>query len=104
MRGAAHGDDLADGEVEVGRRVLDHRRHGTGQLPHRQRPGVASVDEDLAGVGAQDAVDGAQEACLPAAVGADEADGLARTGGQGDVAHQVAGPGGGAELVTATLS
>ncbi|MGX1115719.1 hypothetical protein RKD37_001082 [Streptomyces ambofaciens] len=69
MRGAAHGDDLVDGEVEVGRRVLDHRRHGTGQLPHRQRPGVASVDEDLAGVGAQDAVDGAQEACLPLPLG-----------------------------------
>ncbi|MGC0413714.1 hypothetical protein RKD31_006957 [Streptomyces sp. SAI-163] len=62
VRGAAHGDDLADGEVEVGRRVLDHRRHRAGQLPHRQRPGVASVDEDLAGVGAQDAVDRAQEA------------------------------------------
>lgn len=31
VRSAAHGDDLADGQVEVGGRVLDHCRHGAGQ-------------------------------------------------------------------------
>jgi hypothetical protein len=51
-------------EVEVGGRVLGHRRHGTCQLPYRQRPSVVSADPDLASVGAQDTVDGAQEAEL----------------------------------------
>ncbi len=89
--GACPRDDLADREVEVGARLLHRRRHGPGQLPHGQGPGVRAVDTDLAGRGAQDAVDGAQQTGLAAAVRADQADDLAGTGGEGDVLDQSVG-------------
>ncbi len=89
VRGAAQGDQFADGELEVGAGVLGDGGDAAGAGLGAEGAQVVAVEEGASRGGGEGAVDAAQEGGLAAAVGADEADGLAGADGEVDRAEAV---------------